>query len=236
MKHEITFNNRRLNDFFIIKDVKNSILPPVNNYSIRLASSPGEYFVRTEFAPRVITVSVEVIANSKAQMNNIVRRAAGVLYSKEPRFLAIDGGRTYKAILDGSTDMENIGYDRQLELTFIAHDPISYGALRHLSVGSGTIINNSGTHESKGIITFTATGGTARIKLNKGNYYDFIEIDNLSYGKYVTVNCAREESTIGNSEVYIDPTGDYFAFPPGNFSMSISGATNVKVKFYERWL
>lgn len=235
MVNDVIFNNHSLSKYFIIKDVRNSLLPEFINASIKLAGKPGEHFVRSDMASRKISIDVEIIANSFEEANLLIRRNTMILYTNKPEFLQI-GNRMYKAILDGSTDMSNIHYDRSLTLNFIAFDPIAYGSKRVTPFTSGQLLNNAGTHSTRAYITFTATSDTAMIALNGGGQYAFVEINNIQAGQRVTVDFEKEEVYAGSREVYIDPMGDYFEIPPGNFSLKTSEVSNATISYYDRWL
>lgn len=226
-----------LGNLAIIKDVRDSLLPTFSNYSINIANQPGERFVRNEIGVRKIDIDIEILADSHWELENKINNLITVIYSPTPELLQIrNGSRRYMAILDGTTSMENIAKDKAVTLSFIAHDPISYGAFRNISVRDKTIVRNSGTHEARGQMTFTATSSTVVIKLNGGGPHDYISLNNLTPGQEVFIDTIDEIVIINKKQRFIDPLGDFFSFPSGIFSLSLKGVSNMKLSYYERWL
>lgn len=226
-----------LGKFVTIKDVRDSLLPTFSNYSINIANQPGERFVRNEVGIRKIDIDIEILADSHWELENKINNLISVIYSPTPQELQIRNGyRRYMAILDGTTNMENIVRDKAMTLSFIAHDPISYGALKNINVKNNTIVRNSGTHETRGHMTFIATSTTAVIELNGGGPHDYISLNKLTPGQEVFIDTINEIVIINKSQRFIDPLGDFFSFPSGIFSLKLTGVSNMKLSYYERWL
>lgn len=226
-----------LGKFVTIKDVRDSLLPTLSNYSINIANKPGERFVRNEIGVRKIDIDIEILADDRWELDNKINNLISVIYSPTPEFLQLrNGNRRYMAILDGSTNMENIMQDRATTLSFIAHDPISYGAIKNIDVRNNTVVRNSGTHETRGQMTFTATSSTAVIELNGGGPHDYISLNNLTPGQEVFIDTIDERVVINKSQRFIDPMGDFFSFPSGVFSLRLTGVSNLRLYYYERWL
>jgi len=235
MLNQVIFNNKKLNDYMVIKEVKNSLLPSLSSRSIKISGQNGEYFVRREMGIREITVEAEIIADNDRELERKLRRAVEVLSTNEPKFLITDGQK-YKAILDGSTILGNIKADRTITMNFIAHDPLSYGNHREVKAENGQKLFNGGTYEARGEISFVAQNELVTIQLRAGNPQDFIRISGLTVGQNVKIDMINENTFLGGDLIYVDPIGDYFAFPSGEFQLDIYGTNEINVSFYERWL
>lgn len=235
---DIIYNNVRLSDYIIIKDIKESLLPNITNTSLKFNMNVGLKFIRQEMGPRQFIINAEIIADTIQDREELINLLAPMFFIKEEKELILDNNRKYKAILDGSTNIDNIRYDGLFTLNFIAYNPIAYGDQIELSAANGDILVNLGNYETKPIIKFIAENTKTKIKLKNSNEYNYIEVNYVNVNDEIVIDMENEIVTV-NGDIYInyiDPLGDFFPLPAGEFELEITGTSNVNLSFLERWI
>lgn len=236
---EVSYNNIRLNTHVKVKRIKESMLPSLSSRTLTFRDSVGETFIKQNMGPRQFVIDFEIIANTLEKRQKVVDLLAPLLYVSEPKKLVIDKKRTYYAVVDGSTDIEEMRYDGAISLTFIAHDPIAYGKKIKSKIKNGEVkYNNAGNFKSKGQLNIKASSSKVTVRLSDGDEYDYISISNLKSGDNIVINMDKQSVTVnGNNRMYdVDPMGDFFSFPSGQFKLKFSGVSSGELSYYERWI
>lgn len=235
---DVIYNNIRLNEYVIIKNIKESLLPNINNVSLKLNKSAGSLFIKQEMNSRQIVIDIEIIADDIKSRQVILDTLAPMFFVQKEKDLIIDNNRRYKAILDGSTVTEDVMYDSSISLTFIAHDPVAYGAEVELLATNRDNLVNTGNYKAKCVMKLIAESNSVEIKLKNGNEYDYVRVKRVKPGDLIEIDMELEKVTV-NGEIYvnyIDALGDFFDIPPGEFMLEIEGTSSVKLTFFERWI
>lgn len=234
---DVIYDNVKLNDYVLVKEVSDSILPSISNVSLNLNRNVGSKFIRQEMGPREINVDVEILADSYKERQELVDLLAPLLFSQEEKVLTIDG-RNYMAIMDGSTELDNIMYDGATTITFVAYNPIAYGETIKLNVTSNAPLVNTGNFASPAHFEIVANSVEVTIRLNNGEDFDFITVYNVVPGQIIEIDSDKEGVLVnGQNHIKdINPLGDFFQIPPGEFSLSVSGALSTLLTMQERWL
>ena len=235
---DVIYNNIRLNEYLIIKDVSESLLPDISNVSLKLNNSIGAKFIKQELGVRVFNIPVEIIADSISERQELIDILAPIFYVNKEQELIIDNNRKYNVVLDGSTDINNLMYDSEFTLIFVAHNPIAYGIEVEVDFKTGVKLSNNGNYKSDGVITMFATSNVVRVQLKDGDPYDYIHVEGVKSGDLVNINMVDEVVKVNgvNYMKKTDPFGNFFSVPPGEFEIELWGANKAYLKFNERWI
>ncbi|MBT2696341.1 phage tail family protein [Bacillus sp. ISL-40] len=118
-----------LSQYFFIKNIKRSILPPREISLLSVPARHGSYFTGARYGVRKIDIELSVLANTPTLYMETLRFLAFCLDIEEPSELIIsdESDKFYYAILSGETEMTNelITVGRGT-LTFICPDPFAY--------------------------------------------------------------------------------------------------------------
>lgn len=236
---DVIYDGIRLNDFMIIKDIKESLLPNVENVTLRMNSNVGLKFVNQELGSRVFSIDVEILSDNQQDKQEKINRLAPLLFTNKEKDLILDNVRTYKAVVDGSSNISNLMYDGLLTLNFVAHDPIAYGEEISLNIASGDELYNPGNYKTRPIIEVLPSANLVEIRLKNGEKYDYVKISNVGGATNpIKVDFVNEVVTLNGEDIMadVDPLGDFFDIPPGDFSLEISNSRSTHILFNERWL
>ena len=236
---DVIYDGVRLNDFMVVKDIKESLLPNVENVTLRMNKNVGLKFVNQELGSRVFAIDVEILSDSQQDKQEKIDRLAPLLFTNEEKDLILDNSRRYKAVVDGSSNINNLMYDGLLTLNFVAYDPIAYGEEISLNIGSGDELYNPGNYKTRPVIQVLASAAPVEIRLKNGEEYDYIKINKVrGVGEPIVIDFVNEVVTFKGEDMMedVDPLGDFFDIPPGDFSLEIKNSNFAHILFYERWL
>jgi len=235
------FNNIDLSEYLKFTNIKVSLLPQITNTSKKIPGKSGEVFIKNELGIRTITADVEARGISKGHLSSVLTELSNVLYTNKPKKLKVHDydEKYYLAILDGSTDLDEILYYGITTLTFIAHDPIAYGATLTKTVASNTTVINYGTYNTKGVFAITLTADTSLLEVTSITTGKHVSIEHeFIAGDVVEVDCITEKITKNGYLIKDDLTfnSDYFEILKGKNAISVSGNEQATLTFTERWL
>lgn len=236
---DVIYDGIRLNDFMIIKDIKESLLPNIDNVTLKMNSNVGLKFVNQELGSRVFSIDVEILSDSQQDKQEKINRLAPLLFTNEEKDLILDNVRRYKAVVDGSSNINNLMYDGLLTLTFVAYDPIAYGEEISLNIASGDELYNPGNYKTRPVIEVFPSTAPLEIRLKGGEEYDYVKINSVpGLSDPIRIDFVNEVVTFNGEDIMkdVDPLGDFFDIPPGDFSLEIRNSRFTHILFYERWL
>lgn len=139
------------------------------------------------------------------------------------------------AMLVGASGWSELFEAGSCELTFTLFDPVGYGLSRveraeRFEVG-GTwptlpafeIVAAAGSFVS---VAHPSSGKTVRVERA------------FSDGEAVAIDCAHESVTVDGADARADVAlgSDFFSLDPGEAALMVSGASDFRVRFTERWL
>lgn len=236
--NEVTFNNNDLNDYLIVKRIKESILPPINTIRKTIPGRVGTKHVRKTLGERRINIDFEIPASRFGSREETINTLASILYTEDEKELKLRNSKTYLASLDGNTDIENIVYNGVGTLSFIASDPIAYGETQTIEDIDGKEIFNGGNYPATGkiiIVIDEAAEGLEVTLLNTGEFL-FID-DDFAATDVVVIDLEAEYITKNDYSVMdkLNLESDFFKLPAGEFEISVSSGT-ASLEFRERWL
>lgn len=236
---DVIYDGVRLNDFMIVKNINESLLPNVENVTLRMNKNVGLKFVNQELSSRVFAVDVEILSDSQQDKQEKIDRLAPLLFTNEEKDLILDNARRYKAVVDGSSNVSNLMYDGLLTLNFVAYDPIAYGEEISLNIRSGDELYNPGNYKTRPIIEIFPSAAPVEVRLKNGEEYDYIKINKIGgFTDTIKIDFVNEVVTFKGEDIMenVDPLGDFFDIPPGDFSLEIKNSSFAHILFYERWL
>ncbi len=168
----VIFNNNVLNEYVIVEEIRDSILPPLFTDRTDNVSSRGSRFRKNRLKEKIIEVDIRMIDGLEDKKMQL----ASVLYTENLVKLEFDG-YYYMAILDGSTELVKFLYTGSVTSEFLATDPIAYGENRTNDIVDNVTLILGGTYKTLPKFSFNISS-----TLNK------IRINNMGTGKYVEVN------------------------------------------------
>lgn len=236
--HKVTFNNSDLNDYLIVKRIKESILPPINTIRKTIPGRAGTRYVRKTLGERQIKIDVEIPASCFSSREETINTLASILYTEDEKELKLRDSKTYLASLDGDTNLENIVFHGAGTLIFIATDPIAYGELKTITDIAGKEILNTGTYPTKGKITIEIAEAAEELEVTLLNTGEFLYVeDDFATEDVIVIDLEQEYITKNGSsamdKLYLE--SDFFELPVGEFELSVSSGT-ASLEFRERWL
>jgi predicted phage tail component-like protein len=152
----IKFNNQSLPDNVQVQNITNSILPPIERNTVKIAGKAGTTTLSRDIGDRVITVSFVIDAPTAEDYHKAVRDLATFLYYDEPKKLEIlsEPSKYYMAMVDGESEIEPVT-DKigTVEITLIASQPFAYDDTTQTPVtlaidGSTTVVENKGNFDA----------------------------------------------------------------------------------------
>ncbi|MFS8639590.1 MAG: phage tail family protein [Symbiobacteriaceae bacterium] len=140
--------------------VRRGILPPITAQLLEVPGRPGGYYQGRQLGTRTIAVDVQLVARDYADLRSKVRSIAAWLQpGTEPRDLVFDDepGLTWRAVLSGSTDLDEIVAVGKGTLQFLCPDPVALGDEHVLSLGVGgeAVVTAGGTAPAWPVIRAT---------------------------------------------------------------------------------
>lgn len=190
-------------NYFIVEKVYRSLLPPVENTSVKVAGKPGAYPQKTELGIRKHTFVIRMREDNIDDLNGTIRTVASWLFSDAPEKLRLkkEPDKYYYAKLDGDTDLEEIVKIGKGSLTFISEDPIAYDQIETLiPVSAGTAsapVSVGGTYKSFPIVRATFNQPSTFFSYGTDNPWEQVLL-----GK--AVEMGQENAVPAETKVYDD--------------------------------
>ncbi len=256
---DITFNGVRITELFNVVDVKRSILPNRQNYSLDVPAKHGQYYLGYKYSPKIIDVDIVMVSDN---LNANFRSLAWMLDLPEPSRLEFsdEPDKHYFALIDGSSDMESLFKVGKGTLSFVCFNPLAFSNLEKTYTADSTgkiVFNNGGTAPTapKFTIDFTSDCGFVSIvsprgivKIGESKEVDLIPAqdserlinDNMSSNTTVILNTngkartpnATIQGTIKNNGLNIRP--DSYGTPTtGWHGMTIRKEMTTTSEFWE---
>ncbi|MFO7326484.1 MAG: phage tail family protein, partial [Pseudomonadota bacterium] len=143
-----------------VTDIRRSILPPITSRLLTVPSRAGAYYQGHEYGVRQIEVDIVLKEDTPAGLRERVRALAAWLKpGGEPKDLVFDDepNLTWRAVLSGDTDLEEIATIGRGTLTFLCPDPVALGDEHVLSLGAGgeAVVTAGGTAPAWPVIKAT---------------------------------------------------------------------------------
>lgn len=133
-----TFNGIHCEDLGVrVKEVSKSILPSIENQSTDIKY--GGWHTGIRVTPREITISIYIDGLNFYSYEEKVRAVADWLFTETPQRLFLDEEPDiyYEAIIEGDTDIEQVLWYGEAEITFICFNPFAVSTRQTIISGAG---------------------------------------------------------------------------------------------------
>lgn len=147
----------------IVNSIKRRILSSISRELLEIPNRPGAILQSTKRGVKAFDVNITINDLNVTEYNSFIRELAGWLYSDIPEefVLSKDPTVTFRAVLEGSTDLEEIVTIGKGTLTFICPDPDGDGVENVQTVNDPNSVNDNGVLLNRGTAgaqpTFVAT-------------------------------------------------------------------------------
>ena len=207
------------------------------------AHQDGEYVFGSYLEPRTFEVPVFFEELDKAGLRSI----ASWLSTKEDAwFWYKDDNLKIKCSLDGESLLESVaGYDGQVFLKFISHDPYFYQIEESqiikqnlTSILNEFVLENIGNQECFPTIEIVGTGEIKVSVLNTLKTITYTTCTISDVVSKITLNSKTCECTLGSGANWFDSfDGEFPVLPVGDYVLKIEGSIQtVKMNSNYRWI
>ncbi|QEL88486.1 distal tail protein Dit [Bacillus mycoides] len=163
MSGSFSFNGIRKDYIFILMGFSRPAWSPVERDILKVPSKPGGYLLQTNIDVRTIEVPVIIKSPNVSAMQKVKEDLADWLVTDQPCELIFDDepDRTYMAVIDGESDIEELIFRGKGTLNFVCPMPYKLGAVQtktffnNVDGNFQADIANQGTVESMPIIDVT---------------------------------------------------------------------------------
>lgn len=156
MGYQVNFAGNQLEDYCKVLNVSRDILPQRDNFSKSVPSKHGSFYTGYQYADRTIALEIAIVAISREDRMNKIRKLADVLNVTSPSYLEIsdEPTRYCYAVPNGAVDIEYLFLTGTATIQFICHDIYSYSKDYKVftPIGNKITVENKGTAEAKPII------------------------------------------------------------------------------------
>lgn len=222
-----------------VLNVSRTLLPSSEVTTTDIEGNVGLYFVKKTHGVRVIRMDLAIIGDTPEDLMDRVEDVADWLDADKPEPLVLNDSpdRTFYAIVQGDTSL-----DEQLKygfftVEFICPDPYSYGAERTENLVSGVnSITYNGTAPTYPTMTITFPSAIPNIQIDNGE--DIMELT-YSFDTTTTleINSQTGKITINgeiNSQI-MSLTSDFFPLKKGSNTINVSEGASIVMKYKERF-
>lgn len=139
------------------------------------------------------------------------------------------------AMLVGASGWSELFEAGSCELTFTLFDPVGYGMER---VERAERFEVGGTWPTLPAFEIVAAAGSF-VSVAHPSSGKAVRVERaFSGGEAVAIDCADESVTVDGADARADVAlgSDFFSLDPGERVLSVSGASDFRVRFTERWL
>jgi predicted phage tail component-like protein len=152
----IKLNNIDIPSFVKVTDIKQSVLPPVSQKTVKVNGRAGEIDFGNEIGSREIEVEFTILGANTTDLRGKVRQLAQWLYYEEPKPLVIneEPDKFYMAKVTGDSELDDIVRYGQGSIVFYCADPYAYStnekeiALNQTLPEDPAIVENAGAVET----------------------------------------------------------------------------------------
>lgn len=235
-EQNIVFDGNDLSTLILVTDVTRQVMPKRRITQTQIPGMDGALVSSVGLDPVEITVKGCILRRVMEDVSQARRDLAKALSSKVPAplFLPDEAGTYLMALYEGGAQPSALMQNPEVELTFLAADPVAYGQPREQQVSGTAYVETGGTYPASPVVT---------VRPSSGSYW---QITNVDTGEYVRVDAsfngsqtvvldfAKGRCTINGADHRVDIASDFF---------KLDGATRVKVsagtatlEWDERWL
>lgn len=233
---KIAFDGNDLSPYILVTDVTRQVVPKRRITQTQIPGMDGALVSSVELDPIEVTVKACITRRLMPDVSEARRTLASALSSKVPAplFLPDEEGTYLMALYEGGAEPSSLMSLPDIELVFLASDPVAYGEHRKQKVSGTSVVDAGGTYPARPVVT---------VKPPSGSYW---QITNVDTGEYVRVDASFNGSqtvvmdfssrrcTVNGTDHRVDISSDFFELN-GVQSVKVSGGT-ATLEWDERWL
>lgn len=241
----LTFKGLSLPNGVIVREVENTVLPPVNPKTIEIAGRHGGLDFGRVYGMRQIVATIGIKGKSLQEVRSIVRELAKLLDSDklESLILLDEPDVEYKARVTGESSLKPLYRYEEASITFLCPDPFPNDlALQtvNLNTTGTTNVNVLGSAETYPTFTITmnGNGNTFTITNVVSNVSTSLTLfDNFVNGDVVIVDCSTGKITVnGSVRNILTLDTDFITLGSGSNVLDFTGSGTVKMDYANKWL
>lgn len=241
----LTFKGSSLPSGVIVREVENTVLPPVNPKTIEIAGRHGGLDFGRTYGMREINVLIGVKGGSLEEVRSIVRQLAKQLNSEnlESLILLDEPDVEYKARITGETSLKPLYRYEETTITFLCPNPFPNDlALETVNLSSSGVTNVDvlGSAETYPTFTINVTANTGAFTINNvvNNVITTLTVvDNFVNGDVVIIDCDTGEIKVnGSTRNLLTLDTDFIELSSGINVLDYNGSGTVQMDYHNKWL
>jgi predicted phage tail component-like protein len=176
-KYGITFNGIRKEYLVTLRGKRRPPWAPLERNLLTVPGMPGAHVGTTDIKPRALSIPVLIESTSLTELQTFKEDLADWLVTDTPKELIFDDepDRVYFAMIDGSTDMDEIIRVGVGMLEFICADPYKYSSSKTVDTTNNPtgpiVLTNSGTAPTAPTFNVTLKQKTTYLDIIGSNNY-----------------------------------------------------------------
>lgn len=241
----LLFKGEALPSGVIVREVENSVLPPVNPKTIEIPSRHGGLDFGRVYGMRQINVLIGVKAKSEQEVRTIVRELAKLLDSEklESLILLDEPDVEYQARVTGETALSPLYRYEEATITFLCPDPFpsnKTSEIVNLKTTGTTNVNVLGSADTYPIFTININASSTTFTITNVIRNDITTLtlfDNFVNGDKVIVDCSSGKITVnGSVRNLLTLDTDFIALSSGTNTLGFTGSGTVSMEYKDKWL
>lgn len=229
-EYEISYDNVRLADYFVVRGVDMSMLPPITTNSVTVDGKPGAWFTNRQIGTRDVVIRLGLLSDSKKHIEALETWMTHSWLVGKDKPCRLDLGKGYyvNAIMDGSSDISKNGRWSTISVTFRCFDPYIYRETHTLNLVSGSNkIRIIGTAPVRPVFTVKSTS-TSYLDIEDNTTKQKVRIYSPGTSTSLVVDMEQHKCTLNGAYKAVDPTtSDFFALAPGEQTINIKSGTGT---------
>ncbi len=231
------YNGIDLAPYLVVTKVTRPVTASRRLEQTQVPGMDGAHVASQGVGTMTVKVECNVLAGPTADVADLLRLLSTALRSDGAAklFLDDDPGRYLMAWYEGGAELSRNSHKPGLTLSFLASDPIAYGAARSAAVGtSATVVDAGGTYKAKPVATCKPPSGSYWTLFNVTSG-EFVRVEaSFTGSQTVVLDMERERCTVNGSDHAVTLASDFFALD-GVQQLKTSGGT-ATIEWEERWL
>jgi predicted phage tail component-like protein len=239
----LTFKGSEFPKGVIVREVENTVLPPVTTKTIEIPSRHGGLDFGRVYGMREITVTIGVRGKDEMELRSIVRQLAKQLDSKdlEPLVLPDEPDKEYYARVSGDTALSPLYKYEEASIVFLCPNPFPNSITsKKVTISSSSNVNVLGTATTYPTFTINVNASATSLTITNviANVITSLTlVDNFVNGDVIKVNCDTGEITVnGSSRNILTLDTDFIELENGTNVLSFTGAGTCSMTYKDMWL
>lgn len=231
-EYEIAYDGVRLADYFIVRGVDMSMLPPVTANSIEIDGKPGAWFTGLNYGARDVIVRLGILNATRKSLEALEAwlRGAAIVGKSTPRKLELGGGYYVNAVLVGASEIAKNGRWTTTEVTFKCFDPYIYGQTHELTLKSGANqVLILGRVPVAPVFTVKSTSSSS-IDIQNNATGQLVRVPQPGTTQNIVVDMKLHKCTLSGAYKAVDPSvSDFWVLEPGEQTVNIKSGSGTMV-------